>query len=68
MALSTAFEIIRQLNNGMLKGAKELAKKEGMTGGETVFLMQTTTGKVLFDIANRQKLDETLVKVAGDII
>ena len=68
MALSTAFEIIRQLNNGMLKGAKELAKKEGMTGGETIFLMQTTTGKVLFDISDSKKLDETLIKVAGDIV
>lgn len=35
MALSTAFELIKQLNNGMLKGAKTLAKQEGMTGSET---------------------------------
>ena len=68
MALSTAFELIKQLNNGILKGAKELAKQEGMTGGETVFLMNTTAGKVLFDVADRQELDETLVKVTGDVI
>jgi len=68
MALSTTFEIIKQLNNGMLKGAKTLVKQEGITGSEPIFLMQTTTGKVLFDIADRQELDETLVKVTGDIV
>lgn len=68
MALSTTFEIIKQLNSGMLKGARELAKKEGYTGGEAIFFMQTTNGKILFDVADRQKLDETLVKVTGDII
>jgi hypothetical protein len=68
MALSTTFEIIKQLNSGMLKGAKELIKKEGYTGSDTVILMNTTSGKVLFDVADRQKLDETLVKVTGDVI
>lgn len=68
MALSTAFEIIKIINKTMLDGAKTLAKQEGMTGNEPMFYMVTTMGKVIFDIADRKKLDETLVKVGGDLI
>jgi hypothetical protein len=69
MALSEVFELIKQLNNGILKGATKLAKEQGMTGNETIFLIQSSTSKVLFNVAkNENELDEVLVKTAGDII
>jgi len=68
VGIKNYLKVVLTKGDSLLKGAKELAKKEGMTGGEAIFLMNTTSGKVLFDIADRQKLDETLVKVTGDVI
>ena len=68
MALSSVFSNIEEAYGKLIKGAFEEAKKQGAESTDTLYYMMTTTGKVLFDIKDRRSLEDSLIKIGGDVV
>ena len=68
MALSSIFSNIEKVYGKLIKGAFDEAKKQGAESTDTLYYMMTTTGKVLFDIKDRRSLEDSLIKIGGDVI
>jgi hypothetical protein len=68
MALKTVFDLIDKIYGKLIDDAFGEAEKMGAEGTKALYYMMTTTGLVLFDIKDRKVLDDSLVKIAGDIL